>query len=70
MSRGCVECHGNGLSGGTIPDGPPDWPPAANLTPGPGSVMPFVSLRELDDTDAQAVYACLKTAAPKPQGQR
>jgi hypothetical protein len=33
-------------------------------------VMPFVSLRELDDTDAQAVYAYLKTVAPTPQGQR
>jgi mono/diheme cytochrome c family protein len=30
---GCVGCHGPGLSGGKIPTGPPDWPPAANLTP-------------------------------------
>jgi mono/diheme cytochrome c family protein len=34
-----VGCHGPGLSGGKIPGGPPDWPPAANLTPGPGSAM-------------------------------
>lgn len=36
----CVGCHGAGLSGGKIPGGPPDWPAAANLTPGPGSAMP------------------------------
>jgi mono/diheme cytochrome c family protein len=30
---GCTGCHGPGLSGGKIPTGPPDWPPAANLTP-------------------------------------
>ena len=35
----CIGCHGNGLSGGKIPGGPPDWPPAANLTPGAGSAM-------------------------------
>ncbi len=35
----CIGCHGKGLSGGTIPGGPPDWPPAANITPGEGSVM-------------------------------
>ena len=33
-------------------------------------VMPFESLRELNDTDAQAIYAFLKTLAPKPAGQR
>lgn len=92
----CMGCHGEGLSGGKISGGPPDWPPAANLTPGAGSVMgsypdaqafvamlrngkrpngsaikvmPFDSLRELNDTDAQAVYAYLKTVAPKPSGQ-
>jgi mono/diheme cytochrome c family protein len=35
----CIGCHGPGLSGGKIPGGPPDWPAAANLTPGEGSVM-------------------------------
>lgn len=35
----CIGCHGPGLSGGKIPGTPPDWPPASNLTPGPGSVM-------------------------------
>ncbi|WP_332741593.1 c-type cytochrome [Hydrogenophaga sp.] len=35
----CIGCHGVGLVGGKIPGGPPDWPPAAQLTPGDGSVM-------------------------------
>ncbi|MDB4914185.1 MAG: cytochrome c class [Gemmatimonadetes bacterium] len=30
---GCKGCHGPALAGGKIVDGPPDWPPAANLTP-------------------------------------
>lgn len=30
---GCTGCHGPGLSGGSIPGAPPDFPPAANLTP-------------------------------------
>jgi mono/diheme cytochrome c family protein len=30
---GCTGCHGVDLSGGPIPGGPPDAPPAANLTP-------------------------------------
>lgn len=36
----CVGCHGDKLSGGKIAGGPPDWPAAANLTPGEGSAMP------------------------------
>jgi len=36
----CIGCHGPALSGGRIPGTPPDWPPAANLTPGEGGVMP------------------------------
>jgi cytochrome c553 len=35
----CIGCHGDGLSGGRIPGGPPDWPPAANITPGADSAM-------------------------------
>ena len=81
----CIGCHGPGLSGGTIPGGPPDWPAAANLTPGAGSamlrsgkrpdgsgikVMPFQSLRELNDTDAHALYTFLKTVPPRNAGQR
>lgn len=93
----CIGCHGPGLSGGKIPGTPPDWAPAANLTPGEGSVMarypdasqfvtmlrsgkrpdgtaitvmPFESLRELKDVDAQAVYAYLKTVPARPAGHR
>lgn len=35
----CIGCHGEKLSGGKIPSGPPDWPAAANLTPGEAGVM-------------------------------
>lgn len=35
----CLGCHGEKLAGGKVPGGPPDWPAAANLTTGPGSVM-------------------------------
>jgi mono/diheme cytochrome c family protein len=30
----CVSCHRTDFSGGPIAAGPPNWPPAANLTPG------------------------------------
>ena len=40
VAQMCKGCHGDGLSGGKIPGTPPEWPPAANLTPGNGSVMP------------------------------
>jgi mono/diheme cytochrome c family protein len=33
MVGACRGCHGETLSGGPIPGGPPDWPPARNLTP-------------------------------------
>ncbi len=33
MAAGCTGCHGANFSGGRIDIGPPDWPPAANLTP-------------------------------------
>jgi mono/diheme cytochrome c family protein len=33
LSIGCTGCHGKGFSGGKVPGTPPDWPPAANLTP-------------------------------------
>lgn len=39
VANACIGCHGPRLSGGTIPGGPPDWPEAANLTPGKGSAM-------------------------------
>ncbi len=39
VAQMCVGCHGEGYGGGKIPGGPPDWPAAANLTPGAGSAM-------------------------------
>ena len=33
VAASCTGCHGPNLSGGKIDIGPPDWPPAANLTP-------------------------------------
>lgn len=36
LATGCTGCHGDNFSGGKIKIGPPDWPPAANLTPAPG----------------------------------
>jgi mono/diheme cytochrome c family protein len=33
LAIGCTGCHGPGLSGGKIPGAPPDWKPAANITP-------------------------------------
>jgi mono/diheme cytochrome c family protein len=35
----CLGCHGEKLAGGKIPGAPPDWPAAANLTPGSRSAM-------------------------------
>ena len=93
----CIGCHGDGLSGGKIPGGPPDWPVASNLTPGQGTVltvyesadklkamfrsgkrpdgsavavMPFETLRELNDTDVAALYAYLKELPARPTGGR
>jgi mono/diheme cytochrome c family protein len=94
----CTGCHGTQLSGGRIPGAPPEWPPAANLTPGEGSalarypdearfvamlrsgrrpdgsavspVMPFPSLRALDDADVAALYRYLRTLPPVAAGNR
>ncbi|WOB10351.1 cytochrome c [Piscinibacter gummiphilus] len=94
----CIGCHGNKLSGGKIPGAPPEWPAAANLTPGDGSamkhyptpeafatmlktgkrpdgsevskVMPFIALKEMNDTDVQAMYLHLKTLPPVAAGNR
>lgn len=33
VANSCTGCHGANFSGGKIASGPPDWPPAANLTP-------------------------------------
>lgn len=39
VANSCIGCHGPKLAGGKIPGTPPDWPPAANLTPVPGGAM-------------------------------
>jgi mono/diheme cytochrome c family protein len=33
IAQTCTGCHGDTFAGGPIKGGPPDWPPAANLTP-------------------------------------
>jgi mono/diheme cytochrome c family protein len=33
LAQTCSGCHGAEFAGGPIVEGPPDWPPAANLTP-------------------------------------
>jgi mono/diheme cytochrome c family protein len=94
----CIGCHGAGLSGGPIPGAPPDWPPASNLTPGEGGVMPryddaekfiammrtgkrpdgsavskvmpFASLRNLNDNDLAAMHAFLRAMPPRKAGER
>lgn len=40
VAQMCIGCHGARLEGGRVPGGPPDWPPAARLRAGEGSVMP------------------------------
>ena len=60
VSAMCIGCHGEGLSGGKIPTGPPDWPAAPNLTPGEGSVMPRY-------TTAQALATMLRRGK-RPDG--
>jgi mono/diheme cytochrome c family protein len=89
VANGCIGCHGAKLAGGKIPGAPPNWPPAAKLTPGPGSaldryptaeqfmamlktgkrpdgssvstVMPFVSLKEMNEVDVRALYLHLRS---------
>ena len=94
----CVGCHGATLAGGAIRGAPPEWPPAANLTPGEGGVMsrydtpakfmammrtgkrpdggavskvmPFMSLRNINDVDLNAMHAYLKTLSARKAGER
>jgi cytochrome c553 len=46
----CTGCHGEALTGGKIPGTPPDWPPALNLTPYPGSAVAQWSEAQFIDT--------------------
>ena len=50
VANTCIGCHGAQLSGGKIPGAPPEWPAAANLTPGAGS-----ALAHYPDADAMLV---------------
>jgi mono/diheme cytochrome c family protein len=90
VAQTCIGCHGSTLAGGRIPGTPPDWPPAARLIPGDGSVltrypdaaslqrmfatgrrpdgsevkvMPFETLRAMNDTDVQALSLYLHRPA-------
>ena len=56
----CLGCHGEKLAGGKVPGGPPDWPAAANLTTGPGSVMKLYP-------DADAMLKLFRTGK-RPDG--
>lgn len=56
----CIGCHGATLAGGKIPGGPPDWPAAANLTPGEGTSMTRYS-------DA-AAFAAMLRSGKRPDG--
>jgi mono/diheme cytochrome c family protein len=40
LTLSCKVCHGLSMSGGPIPGFPASWPPAPNLTFGPGSALP------------------------------
>ncbi|HEY9239107.1 MAG TPA: c-type cytochrome, partial [Burkholderiaceae bacterium] len=60
VANTCIGCHGEHLSGGRIPGAPPDWPAAANLTPGEGSAMAHYR-------DADAMLAMFRSGK-RPDG--
>jgi mono/diheme cytochrome c family protein len=60
VANACIGCHGASLSGGKIPGTPPDWPPAANLTPAADGAMARYR-------DAKAFTAMLRTGK-RPDG--
>ncbi len=60
VANTCIGCHGEHLSGGAIPGAPPDWPVAANLTPGAGSALARYA-------DAEAFIAMLRSGR-RPDG--
>lgn len=94
VAQMCAGCHGAGLTGGRIAGAPPDWPAAARLAPGEGSVMPrykdpevflammhsgkradgsavavmpFASLKTMNDTDLRALHLYLAQLPAKAQ---
>lgn len=56
----CQGCHGAGLAGGRVPGSPPDWPSAANLTPGEGTALTLYP-------DADSMIAMFRTGR-RPDG--
>lgn len=60
VAAACKGCHNESLSGGAIPGAPPDWPPAANLTPGENSALPRYA-------DA-ASFAAMFRSGKRPDG--
>jgi mono/diheme cytochrome c family protein len=58
----CVGCHGASLSGGKIAGAPAQWPPAANLTPGEGSVMPAY--------DSAQTFVTMMRTGRRPDGSQ
>lgn len=48
LAQICVGCHGHALAGGPIPVGPPEWPPAANLTSHASSPLASWSFEDFD----------------------
>ncbi len=60
VANACVGCHNLSLSGGKIEGGPPDWPAAANLTPGEGGVMQRYA--------TEASFAEMFRAGKRPDG--
>jgi mono/diheme cytochrome c family protein len=60
VAHSCTGCHRADLSGGKIAGAPPEWPAAARLAPGDGSVM-------VRYPDAASFAAMLKTGK-RPDG--
>ncbi len=59
LALGCMGCHGPRLTGGKIPGAPPEWPPAADLTPSG-------NLKNWDEND---FIEAIRTGI-KPNGQK
>lgn len=61
LAHSCKGCHGADLSGGPISGAPPDWPPAANITPhedgiGSWNIKDFVrAMREQRRPDGSSI---------------
>ncbi|MBI5716664.1 MAG: cytochrome c [Burkholderiales bacterium] len=62
VAQMCIGCHGAGYGGGKVPGAPPDWPAAANLTPGEGSAM----VRYAD----AAAFARMMRTGQRPDGSK